>query len=111
MSTLSREKIVEELINILGADQVVTDETVLKESSLDRYRKFEQCHKVYTTFLIPAAVIYVHNTDEVAKVLKFADDNRINVVPRTGQSAIEGGLANFSRKFHRNRWFYHEQGS
>ena len=47
MSTLSREKIVEELINILGADQVVTDETVLKESSLDRYRKFEQCHKVW----------------------------------------------------------------
>ena len=42
MSTLSREKIVEELINILGADQVVTDEAVLKESSLDRYRKFEQ---------------------------------------------------------------------
>ena len=91
MSTLSREKIVEELINILGADQVVTDETVLKESSLDRYRKFEQCHKVYT-LPTPAAVIYVHNTDEVAKVLKFADDNRINVVPRTGQSAIEGGL-------------------
>ena len=56
MSTLSREKIVEELINILGADQVVTDETVLKESSLDRYRKFEQCHKVYT-LPIPAAVI------------------------------------------------------
>ena len=28
MSTLSREKIVEELINILGADQVVTDEAV-----------------------------------------------------------------------------------
>jgi len=34
----------------------------------------------------------VHSTDDVAKVLKFADDNRINVVPRTGQSAIEGGL-------------------
>ena len=62
MSTLSREKIVEELINILGADQVVTDEAVLKESSLDRYRKFEQCHKVYT-LPTPAAVIYVHNTD------------------------------------------------
>ena len=91
MSTLSREAIVAELINILGEDQVVTDETVLKQSSLDRYRKFEQCHEVYT-LPTPAAVVYVHSTEEVAAVLKFADENGINVVPRTGQSAIEGGL-------------------
>lgn len=91
MATLSREAIVSELIKILGEDNVVTDEKVLKESSIDRYRKFEQCHEVYT-LPIPAAVVYVHNTDEVAELLKFADDNKINVVPRTGQSAIEGGL-------------------
>ncbi len=91
MSKLSKESIVTELKRILGAEQVITDETVLKESSLDRYRKFEQCHKVYTQ-PTPAAVVYVHNTDEVAAVLKFADDNQVNVVPRTGQSAIEGGL-------------------
>ena len=91
MSTLSREAIVEELIQILGKEQVITDETVLKESSLDRYRKFEQCHQVYT-LPIPAAVVYVHSTEEVAAVLKFADENKVNVVPRTGQSAIEGGL-------------------
>ena len=78
MSTLSREKIVEELINILGADQVVTDEAVLKESSLDRYRKFEQCHKVYT-LPTPAAVIYVHNTDEVAKVTTRSMLSRVQV--------------------------------
>jgi len=91
MGELSRETIVKELENLLGEDNVVTDERVLKESSIDRYRKFEQCHEVYT-LPIPAAVVYVHSTDDVAKVLKFADDNRINVVPRTGQSAIEGGL-------------------
>ena len=91
MATLSREAIVQELVSILGEDNVVTDEKVLKESSIDRYRKFEQCHEVYT-LPIPAAVVYVHSTDDVAKLLKFADDNKINVVPRTGQSAIEGGL-------------------
>ncbi len=89
--SLSREKIVEGLIGLLGKDNVITDETVLKESSLDRYRKFEQCHKVYTR-PVPAAVVYVHSTQEVSEVLRFADDNKINVVPRTGQSAIEGGL-------------------
>ena len=89
--SLSREAIVENLVNIVGKDQVITDEKVLKESSVDRYRKFEQCHQVYTR-PIPAAVVYVHNTDEVAAILKFADENGVNVVARTGQSAIEGGL-------------------
>ena len=89
--SLSREAIVENLVNIVGKDQVITDEKVLKESSVDRYRKFEQCHQVYTR-PIPAAVVYVHNTEEVAAILKFADENGVNVVARTGQSAIEGGL-------------------
>ncbi|MCI7680379.1 MAG: FAD-binding oxidoreductase, partial [Clostridiales bacterium] len=65
--------------------------TVLKESSIDRYRKFEQCHEVYTQ-PIPAAVVYVKNTEEVRNVLMFANENGVNVVPRTGHSAIEGGL-------------------
>lgn len=88
---LSREEIVKGLVDILGEDQVVTDEKVLKESSLDRYRKYEQVCEVYTQ-PIPAAVAYVKETTQVANVLKFANENGINVVPRTGQSAIEGGL-------------------
>lgn len=91
MAALTREQIVAGLIERLGADQVITDETVLKESSIDRYRKFEQCHEVYTQ-PIPAAVVYVKSTEDVQKVLKFANENKINVVPRTGHSAIEGGL-------------------
>ena len=89
--SLAREEIVKGLVNILGEDRVITDETVLKESSIDRYRKFEQCHEVYTQ-PIPAAVVYVKSTDEVRDVLMFANENGVNVVPRTGHSAIEGGL-------------------
>ena len=89
--SLAREEIVKGLVNILGEDRVITDETVLKESSIDRYRKFEQCHEVYTQ-PIPAAVVYVKNTEEVRNVLMFANENGVNVVPRTGHSAIEGGL-------------------
>ncbi|MFP3156403.1 FAD-binding oxidoreductase [Lachnospiraceae bacterium ZAX-1] len=89
--TIGREEIVKGLVGILGESQVVTDEQVLKESSLDRYRKYEQVCEVYTQ-PIPAAVGYVKNTQQVSDVLKFANENSINVVPRTGQSAIEGGL-------------------
>ena len=91
MAIISREKIVEGLVEILGKERVITDEQVLKESSLDRYRKYEQVFEVYTQ-PIPAAVVYVTSTEEVSKVLSFANDNEINIVPRTGHSAIEGGL-------------------
>ena len=39
--SLSREKIVEELVKICGEEAVVTDIEVLQESSYDRFRKYE----------------------------------------------------------------------
>jgi len=88
---LSRERIVEELIKIVGEDRVVTDEQVLKESSVDRFRRFEAYHGVFR-MPFPAAVVNVKNTEEVNGVIQFANNNGINVVPRTGHSATEGGL-------------------
>ena len=89
--SLNREQIVDALRNIVGEDQVVTDEQVLKESSVDRFRRFEAYHGVYRLPL-PAAVVNVNSSQEVAAVIKFANENKINVVPRTGHSATEGGL-------------------
>lgn len=91
MAIISRKQIVEGLVKILGEEQVITDEQVLKDSSIDRYRKYEQVCEVYTQ-PIPAAVVYVKTPEQVSEVLTFANDNEINVVPRTGHSAIEGGL-------------------
>lgn len=88
---LTRGQIVEGLVRILGEEKVITDEQVLKESSIDRYRKYEDICGVYTQ-PIPAAVVKIESTEEVSKVLKFANENIINVVPRTGHSATEGGL-------------------
>jgi len=68
--SLTREQIVEQLVGILGEDNVVTDEAVLRQSSVDRFRRFEELHGVFTQPL-PAAVVYVHSTAEVAEVLKL----------------------------------------
>ncbi len=89
--SLDKETIVEKMTALLGKDNVVTDEQVLKESSVDRFRRFEELHGVFTQ-PIPAAVVYVHSTEEVKAVLNFARENNINIVPRTGHSATEGGL-------------------
>ena len=88
---VTREKIIEKLVSLTDIERVVTDGEVLKESSLDRFRRFEAYHGEYHNPL-PAAVVYANSTEEIAKVLTFANEHGINVVPRTGQSATEGGL-------------------
>ena len=41
---------------------------------------------------VPAAVVMARSTDEVAAILRFADEHGVNVIPRTGGTATEGGL-------------------
>ncbi len=88
---LSRAAIVEGLQQILGAEHVLTDEHVLRERSIDNFRKLENIFGAYTMPL-PAAVAMVSSTQEAAEVLAFAERHRVNVVPRTGGTATEGGL-------------------
>jgi alkyldihydroxyacetonephosphate synthase len=88
---LTREDIVERLQQILGTERVLTDERVLQHSSIDNFRKLQKIFDVYTMPL-PAAVAIVHSTDDVARVLAFADEHRVNIVARTGGTATEGGL-------------------
>ena len=88
---LTREAIVAGLQEILGPVHVVTDEQELRERSIDNFRKLETIFGVWTLPL-PAAVARVGSTEEAAAVLAFASEHGINVVPRTGGTATEGGL-------------------
>jgi len=88
---LSREEIVDGLRRLVPAGQVDTDETRLRDSSADRFRKFETIFGVFTQ-PIPAAIVYAESTEQVSAVLAFANQHGINMVPRTGRSATEGGL-------------------
>lgn len=88
---LTRDEIVAAYTEMLGADRVVTDEEVLKENSVDRYYKVENIFGVYSLPL-PAAVLKPASTADVAEILSFANEHFINVVPKTGGSATEGGL-------------------
>jgi alkyldihydroxyacetonephosphate synthase len=89
--SLTRAEIVENLARLVGRDQLVTDEMALKLSSVDRFRRYEELNGVFV-LPPPAAVVNVRSADQIAAVLRFANENGINVVPRTGRSATEGGL-------------------
>lgn len=88
---LSRQAIVDQLENLVGKDRVITDEPVLKENSVDRYRKVQTVFGFYELPL-PAAVVKPMDAHQVSAILKFAHRHGINCVPKTGGSATEGGL-------------------
>jgi alkyldihydroxyacetonephosphate synthase len=88
---LSRQAIVDQLTGLVGKDRVITDEQVLRENSVDRYRKVQTVFGVYALPL-PAAVVKPADAAQVSAILKFASSHSINCVPKTGGSATEGGL-------------------
>jgi alkyldihydroxyacetonephosphate synthase len=90
-SPLNRQTIVEAMTELLGPGAVETGDEQLKAASVDRFRKYTSVHGIYDG-PIPAAIVYPQSTADVAAVLRFANENLVNVVPRTGQTATEGGL-------------------
>ena len=89
--SISRDDIVENLRKIVSNSRVLTDEHLLRQRSIDNFRKLQNIFGVYT-MPMPAAVVMVRSTEEVSKVLEFADSHGVNVVARTGGTATEGGL-------------------
>jgi alkyldihydroxyacetonephosphate synthase len=90
-SPLSRQSIVEAMTGLLGPGAVETGGERLKAASVDRFRKYTAVHGIYDG-PIPAAIVYPSSTADVTAVLRFAEENLVNVVPRTGGTATEGGL-------------------
>ncbi|MFA1820206.1 FAD-binding oxidoreductase [Virgibacillus oceani] len=88
---LTREQIVKDITSVLPEKRIITNEQVLKDNSVDRFRKYETIHGVYTQ-PIPAAVVKVKTAQEISELLSYMNKNKINAVPKTGGSATEGGL-------------------
>jgi len=90
-SPLTRQSIVAAMTELLGPRAVDTRDEQLKQASVDRFRKYTAVHGIYDG-PIPAAIVYPQSAADVAAVLRFAEENLVNVVPRTGATATEGGL-------------------
>ncbi|MGB7980182.1 MAG: FAD-binding oxidoreductase [Candidatus Nanopelagicales bacterium] len=90
-SSLTGAEIARAVAELLGSDQVDTDEQRLRESSVDRFRKYTAVHGIYDG-PFPAAIAYPESADQVAALLEFADRHLVAVVPRTGRTGTEGGL-------------------
>ncbi len=91
---MTKEQILEQLGTMLEADQINTNADDLYDASADRYKKYAKAKKVLDN-PIPTAIVYPKNTEEVKNLLVFCNENRINVIPRSGKTATEGGLENW----------------
>jgi alkyldihydroxyacetonephosphate synthase len=90
-SPLDRQSIVSAMTELLGSHAVETGDEQLKAASVDRFKKYTAVHGIYDG-PIPAAIVYPASTADVAAIFRFAEEHLVNVVPRTGRTATEGGL-------------------
>ncbi len=91
---IKNERVLEDLKEILKDTQVVTDHDELYDASADRYKKFAKAHKVLNVPM-PTAIVYPESTEEVRQILIYCNENGVNVIPRSGKTATEGGLENW----------------
>ena len=91
------EEIVRDLGGMLEESQINLDKDELYESSADRYKKYARAKKALNV-PSPLAIVYPYSTEEVQKILVYCNENRINVIPRSGKTATEGGLENWKEQ-------------
>lgn len=85
---LQKTQIISDLKGLVGEINLVLNEKELKEGSVDRYRKYEKYNDIFTQ-PIPIAIVQVESTEQVSEILKYCNGNYINVIPRSGNSALE----------------------
>jgi len=97
MSKLTNAEIISKLSEFLASDQILTDHETLYDAASDRYNKYAKAKGVLPVPL-PTAVLKPSNKEEVQKILMFANTHKINVIPRSGKTATEGGLENWTEQ-------------
>ncbi len=94
---MDNSTIIENLGLLLSREQVNTDREELYDASADRYKKYAKARKVLDVPM-PLAIVYPKSAKEVSSLLAFCNENQINVIPRAGKTATEGGLENWKEQ-------------
>lgn len=91
---MDKEKVLDDLKNILLEEQINTNYDDLYDAAADRYKKYAKAKKVLDV-PVPTAIVYPKSVDEIRKLLVYCNENDVNVIPRSGKTATEGGLENW----------------
>jgi alkyldihydroxyacetonephosphate synthase len=91
---MNKDQIIESILEMLSQEQVNTNYDDLYDASADRYKKYAKARKALDVPM-PLAIVYPKSNKEVSELLKFCNENSINIIPRGGKTATEGGLENW----------------
>lgn len=94
---MDTKALLKDLESIIDVSQINTDAEDLYDAAADRYKKFAKARRVLDV-PVPSAIVYPKSTEEVAKILVYCNDHQINVIPRAGKTATEGGLENWKER-------------
>ncbi len=94
---MNKTQILEDLKSILQPEQINTNHDDLYDAAADRYKKYAKARKVLDVPM-PTAIVYPNSTEEVKALLVYCNNNGINVIPRSGKTATEGGLENWKEE-------------
>jgi len=86
-----KNEVVAKLTEILGEDNVITDEDALMAADAVNIRNYAKAFD-YKPDHYPLAIARVHDTLQVSETLKYCNDNNINVIPLGGGSSGEDQL-------------------
>lgn len=90
-------QMLEDLKTLISEEQIVTDTEELYDASADRYKKYAKVKNVLDV-PAPLAIVYPYSTEDVSSLLRYCNEHDINVIPRSGKTATEGGLENWKEK-------------
>lgn len=91
---MNAENLLEGLRGMLSDSQINTDPDDLYDAAADRYKKYAKARKVLDV-PSPIAIVYPNSALEVSRLLVYCNENQVNVIPRGGKTATEGGLENW----------------
>lgn len=94
VNIMNKIQTIAEISKILKADQINTQPDALYRAAVDRYKKYA-CAKNQLEVPMPTAILLPESTEEVVTIMNFCAKNAINVIPRAGRTATEGGLENW----------------
>lgn len=87
---MDNSKHLEALAKLVRADQIVTDQAMLNAHDYLN-RQYEKAFDVVMT-VPPFAIVYAESTEDISKVMRYCDENGINLIARSGGSGAEGLL-------------------
>ncbi|MBD3415380.1 MAG: FAD-binding protein [Candidatus Aminicenantes bacterium] len=78
------DKVIQHFKDLIGEKNIITDESKMTDYSHDEFTLSDIAR-------MPEVVVKPENTEQAAKVMKYADHNQIPVTPRGGATGLCGG--------------------